>query len=757
MTSATSGMTNGGADDVNDAFPTPERAARMLFANPRALIDFQAADETEARRGIEEFAHLFEDAPGVFKDAFEGARESAQTLSGDRLQGIAEIIQNADDADATFVELQIRDDHLIAVHNGHPVTLSDVLSLATPWLSNKTANPGTTGRFGIGLMTLRVLSDVLDVHSGPYHMRLGDPTISAIEPDDLPVELPDPGTTALCLPLRDGATDIGELAEWLSRWDDSALLFLRHVSRVTLLGSDGLPVLSLTLSWSEDAAATCIVDGHELVVQRRHVQARDGRSWLVHTVDVPRPEGLSRARKASGMTVPFGLALPLQPEDGGVIYAGLPVEATRMPVRINAQFDPLTSRTGLAPTDWNSALLPLLADLWVEVAEDLFAERPVIAWGIIPLPAGEQKEHPASVTGRLEALLLNRARTELARRAAIAVNGARLLVTELAVEDMPLEDVLEPAEVASLVGLPATMPSSARDAAGRWRVVLDDWRSAGAPVSPLVTVEMALALLNRTDRSPAATISLTAVGLAAGLAGKLAALPCVVSAAGEHIIPPAEQSLQVLLAVASPLAEQLGVGIPIAREHLDSGDDAESVMAWLLRIGAIIDNPGDEVVVRRLAAAARRPPTHRPAHRRSASRSARRFRDDDTRRTIRAGPRRRTSDHYRCVQVRLPRPDGPRSSMPCGHLPATSDRQRSRQLRRRRGQNPGTALDGPPLRREAAIVAGAYKRSGGAEVPSPVGRRDHPPRGAPSSPAPALPQRPAWRTRHGRSRQSSTA
>jgi hypothetical protein len=188
---------------VDDGPLTPERAAQALFDDPRASIDFKAADEAEARRAVEEFARLFESAPGVFRNALDGARAGAETLSGDRLQGVAEIIQNADDTNATFVELQIIDGRLVAVHNGNPVTLSDVLSLATPWLSNKTDDAMATGRFGIGLMTLRALADVLDVHSGPYHMRLGDPAIAAIDSGELPRELPDPARTTLCLPLGD--------------------------------------------------------------------------------------------------------------------------------------------------------------------------------------------------------------------------------------------------------------------------------------------------------------------------------------------------------------------------------------------------------------------------------------------------------------------------------------------------------------------------------------------------------------------------
>jgi hypothetical protein len=594
----------GQADAADGNSLTPERAARLLFGSPRVLVDFEAADEAEAQRAVEEFASLFANAPGVFKEAFEGARAGAETLSGDRLQGLAEIIQNADDTGASFVEFQIADGRLIAIHDGHPVTLSDVLSLATPWLSNKTGNVLATGRFGIGLMTLRALGDVLDVHSGPYHLRLGDPAISAIGPGGLP-ELPDPAATALCLPLRDGALSTGDLTGWLGRWDDSALLFLRNVRRVAVLGADGAAVRSLTLAWSEDDLAECTVAGAKVPVRRHRARAPDGRAWLVHSAEVPRPDGVARVRKASGDTVPLGLALPMQPGDRGVVYAGLPVAQTHVPIRVNAQFDPVTSRAGLAPTRWNSAMLPLLADLWVDVVCDLFSELPVVAWDVVPFPAEGSGDETQPVVGALETLLVGRARAELARTAAIVVDGTPRLLAELAVEDARLETVLAPAEVASLAGLTAALPARARDAGGRWRAVLDDWRAAGASLPPTVSVETALALLANPSRPPAAMISLTAAGLDAGLGAEQAGLPCVVTSAAQHVVPPTAESLLGLIVTTSPLAEKLGVGVRLADAHLAGSGDAQSVLAWLRDIGAVIDDTGDENVVRRLAAAGR--------------------------------------------------------------------------------------------------------------------------------------------------------
>ena len=585
--------------------PGPKAAAEALFNDPGASVAFEAADVEDARQAVDHIGWLFDNAPGVFRRALDGARAGAQTLSGDPLQGIAEIIQNADDAGATFVRFQVIDDRLRAVHDGRPVTLSDVLSLATPWLSNKTEDVWATGRFGIGLMTLRSLSHVLDVHSGHYHLRLQDSTIAAIDADGLATVVHDPTDTVFCLPLRPGALDPDSLIEWLGRWDDSALLFCRHVGRVSVLDSVGKDVHTLKLGWSDDKPTVGVIDGHKRPISRRQAEAPDGRKWLVHRVDVPAPADIARVRKASGETVPLGVAIPLQPEPRGAVYAGLPVVDIDAPVRVNAQFDPITNRQGLAPTPWNDAMLPLIADLWIEVVEDLFAEMPIVAWDVVPLPTStEDEQAPLSVLHRLEALLLDRARNELSEGVKLDVGNTRRPLAELAVEDVRLEGVIEPGEVAALAELPASLPLDAWDPAGRWRRILDDWR-AGASLPSPVTVERALNLIGDDGRSATSTVALAAAALDSGLGTQLAALPCVITAAGTRIAPPTPDALQALVITASPLAENLGVGVHVADAYLADDDAARTVLAWLRNIGGVSHDADTDEVVRRLAAAGR--------------------------------------------------------------------------------------------------------------------------------------------------------
>jgi hypothetical protein len=596
---------DGTGTPLADRSVTPEVAARLLFEDPRANINFTACSFEEARRAVEEFARLFETIPGAIRGALDGARAGAETLSGDRLQGLAEIIQNADDAGASYIRFMVVNSALIAVHDGEDVTLSDVLALATPWLSNKTDNEIATGRFGIGLMTLRAFSDVLDVHSGPYHVRFGDPTIAAIGPAELPLDPPESGTTVLCVPLRSGAPDTDEVAAWLGRWDDGALLFLRNVRTVTVTRSSGEAVRILSLEWHDDEPAQRMVAGHQLAVQRRHATAPDGRRWLVYAAEVPKPPGVRRLRKAAGATVPLGLALALHPGDRGVIYAGLPILDTAVPLRVNAQFDPLTSRTGLASTGWNSALLPLLADLWVDVVEELFAERPAAAWGAIPLADDAASADDDSIAAQMERLFLDRARAELASRATLGFEGKLVPLTELAVEDAALDGVVEPSEVARLAGLDMPLAASARDDADRWREVLDDWRAAGAPLPRPVSVADALRLLGAPERSVDSTIALAAVALQQGLREKLAGLPCVSTSDGRRVVPPTAGSVHALMVTRSTLAEELGIGVGVAPEHLVETAAATTVLAWLRDIGAVIDDAGNEEVVRRLAGAGR--------------------------------------------------------------------------------------------------------------------------------------------------------
>ena len=395
-----------------------------------------------------------------------------------------------------------------------------------------------------------------------------------------------------------------ELEEWLDRWDDAALLFLRSISKVTLHGQEGAPIRQLATS-RHDAAEVLLDEWNpSRRVSLQRVEAADGRSWIVYGEEVPAPAGVLRARKATEATTPIAIALPQYPIDHGQIHAGLPVARTRFPIFANAQFDPLTNRRDFANNEWNRALVPLVADLWSWAALDLFSRDPKAAWRAMPLPDATEGDGPSSFTYRVEEAIIGEARQGVASRLSLLVPGqGKFPLSQLAVEAQSLEQILTVAETAELAGLRATLPFGVRDEAGRWRTVLDDWRRSGADIPDEVSVEQALEIVGDETRPASSTVALVAAGLEEGLNRRLLNLPCIISQDGRHIIPPSGDSPSAVAVETTPLAEQLGIVTLLHAAHLGGGKAADTVLKWLRSCGALLDVSDNRDVVRRWAAA----------------------------------------------------------------------------------------------------------------------------------------------------------
>ena len=594
-------------DDESKALA--EEAAEQLF-NGDGSDDapvYEPQDRRTARAAVQRLGELFGRIPRSIATALDAARSSGELLSSDRLQGLAEILQNADDAGASQVRLVLREKDLLMGHNGNAVRLPHVLALAMPWLSTKRGEAGSFGRFGIGLSTLRSLSITLDVHCGPYHVRLGDePVLTPIDPLALPAGFDAQGWTIFRVPLTEGAVTPDELAGWLERWGDAGLLFLRNVAEICLRGSVGENVRQLSV---RRKAATSIEPPSAAAggtMQRQHVGAADGRSWMVYSADVPTPTGVSRVHKLTEPTTHVAVALPLHRAGAGQIYAGLPVVGTPLPVFVNAQFDPVASRRDLADTAWNRALVPLVTEVWSQAAVNLFRLEPQVAWQAMPTGPASHDEKVSSLVGTINATIVDSARHSVAARAAVEVDGKGSLgLGELAIEARPLEGLVTATETARLLGLPATLPRAIRDTDERWRSVLDDWREAGADLPKPLSVEQALDLFQDMTRPVQSTIALAAAGIRDGLGDRLLTLPCVVASDERRLVPPSEESPEAVALEVSPLARELGIVTALHSEHLAETDDAREVIDWLRERRAVLDGTNDRVVVHRLASAGR--------------------------------------------------------------------------------------------------------------------------------------------------------
>ena len=590
---------------AEEAVALAVKAANRLFNNhePDGEDIYEPENGKSAQAAVLRLGELFDGLPRIIAEALDGARSSGELLSSDRLQGLAELVQNADDANASEVRLVLRENDLLMGHDGDPVRLKHVVGLATPWFSTKGGEADSFGRFGIGLSALCSLSRMIEVHCSPYHVRFGDPTLLPIEPIELPTLFDGKRWTVFRVPFSEGHVGLEELVEWLERWGDAGLLFLRSVSKVELQALTGETIKRLSLH--RGLAGGVQISAHpNVMVYRQVVETPGGFSWMLYTAEVTSPTGVYRVRKANEPTTPVGVALPLHEVQAGHVYAGLPIIETRLPFFVNAQFDPLTSRGDLADTEWNRALVPLLADIWAHAAIDLFRRSPQAAWQTMPIMLLSNQEAVSSLIGRLNRTILQSARTSVVEGVYIEVPGQGWLrLKELAVESESLDGVVTPEETAALLSMQATLPLGARDKGGRWRTVLDDWRATGADLPKPLSVEQALALLQEERRSVRSTIALTAAGLKDGLADQLAALPCVIASDGRRVVPPSEDSAEAVAEQLSPLAEELGIVTALHAAYLDDTDDAGVVIKWLRERGSLLDGTDDRFVVRRLAKA----------------------------------------------------------------------------------------------------------------------------------------------------------
>ncbi|WP_406241421.1 ATP-binding protein [Streptomyces anulatus] len=476
-------------------------AVDTLLEDPDASVDVDVPTPAEAARAVRLFDQGLRSGRGVHRKMAEGALHGAKTLSTDRLQVLSEFVQNSDDTGAEQLRILLRSDHLLIAHDGAGLHLADVLPLGMPWLSGKTADAESTGRFGIGLSTLRTLTTVWEVHCHPFHVRFSGTGLEPVAPPELPAEISGPEWTVFRIPLTPGTLTAGQLHAWFDDWNDASLLFLRHLRSLEVTAGGQSTVLSLIRA--DVTERRLLIEGVEHEVSVQHARATDGALWRVYTAQVEPHPDWERSHKALGPLVPVSVALPLEHGAHGSVHAGLPVAPLDLAARVHTQFDPVASREGFASSLFNTQLVPVIADLWTAAVRDVLESVDHTAWHLVPLALPSGSAPATLLQDRIRTALLTRARQSLAAELALPVaeDGPTALLTEFAVEEDALSAVLDATDIARLGEAPYTLPAAVRDRAGRWREVLSDWRAEGAAeLRPEVRVMDALSLATADGR-----------------------------------------------------------------------------------------------------------------------------------------------------------------------------------------------------------------------------------------------------------------
>lgn len=561
-------------------------AHEVVHHDPRSPRTFSLVpqDGLAADAGVVSLSAELKALPASIRNALANAESSAGHISDDRLQGLAELIQNADDLGATFAEFAVdaTGSRLMFRHNGAGLTLHDVWALAIPWLSLKVDDPDQLGRFGIGLKTLHALSDVLEVHQGHFRVRFEANDLSVATSNvTWPAEEPVDDMTTFVIPLEPEAATATIVTAWLKRWNDAGLLFLSALNTVVLRGPAGEELAKLHL----DRGAPELVKSASGEITRRIAKAPDSREWVVYSRSVPVPMGRTRARKAQTRRTPIAIAYSLVGPDIGHLHVGLPVRPIGVPFRLMAQFDPLTSRRDISDDPWNHSLVEPLSALWLESVLDHFERNPVVAWAAVPLQ--DELDDDGQTTGQLRAEfdhhLMQTARAAFAKKITLPDGGQRYHLHELAYEVRKLERILTPSDVKTVAGSAGTVIAAVRSDDTRWRDTLEELHSIGAEAPKLVEVADALKLLDGVHCAPEFAADLVAIAVESDLTSELEKRPCLVLDDAARVTPTDTVGLGVLLpGEVDTLWDVLDIG---QRLHPVYGERPgwKSVRDWLRR------------------------------------------------------------------------------------------------------------------------------------------------------------------------------
>jgi hypothetical protein len=516
-------------------------------------------------------AELIAEQPAIFQASRRGSERGAESLSARPFQGIVESIQNGDDQGASEFRVALRQKRrrreLLIVHNGPPISLVHVGAMILPWVSTKIDDPLASGRFGIGQNTLRALGGPIDAHCHPYHFRMDEvPVVCPPEPEIAGFYNPGMRETLLIVPL-DAEVNRTALEQFMADLGTRALVFLRSIRRVALIDlKTGAATVDHKLREHGHRTVDVQVHGRELEAHVVELSDRARRqTYTRYIVEVPLKPDEHRHNKATGPTTTLGVSVSRQPEQG-LLYDRLPLPvASRLPVGLNAQFDPDTARSTLHENAWNAHRFVELGDLLAGAALDLFGRDARRAWGAVPLLHHVPETTSDWLKERYVIDVIGRCHLRLADDLRLGERDNQCALDDIVFEDADLESVLSASDQERLADGFSAVPLAQRDRLGRWRTVLRELAR-----SKMLDTEDALDILNVDDadlgkREPGWYIAFAAAAIGAGAFTEFCARRGVLLDNSSRISPPGRDEPRSLVIRDEPrsLAARLGLTLPI--------------------------------------------------------------------------------------------------------------------------------------------------------------------------------------------------
>jgi hypothetical protein len=161
----------------------------------------------------------------------DNSHQILATLYSDPSHFVFELLQNADDAGATWLSFDLRDSELSVTHDGEPFQFHNVDAITTVGSSTSASDLNRIGRFGVGFKSVFGVTASPAIHSGDYHFEISDYIVPSEVP---PIALN--GETVIRFPFNHETLPALKASQLigttLSSFSPECLLFLKHLREI---------------------------------------------------------------------------------------------------------------------------------------------------------------------------------------------------------------------------------------------------------------------------------------------------------------------------------------------------------------------------------------------------------------------------------------------------------------------------------------------------------------------------------------------
>ena len=290
-------------------------------------------------------------------------------LYTDRTHFVFELLQNAEDAEASQILFKLFEDRLEVTHDGRPFNESDVKGVCGIDAGTKAEDLTQIGKFGIGFKSVYAYTTKPEIHSGDESFKIE----VYVRPHAVKRRsIGDPWTTLFVFPFDapsvDPETACQEIGECLCNLNARTLLFLRNIKEIDyeLLDTDGV--------YLREETGRCSARQVEILGQKSGPE--ENENWLIFERRVTVPD------KSRKVPVEVGFRIENDPKDKKerivriersplIVY--FPTEKdTRLRFLINGPYRTTPARDNIPGHDaWNKKLIRETAELVVNSLRQL--------------------------------------------------------------------------------------------------------------------------------------------------------------------------------------------------------------------------------------------------------------------------------------------------------------------------------------------------------------------------------------------------